>query len=157
MNEIVVALKNPGWWILTVAVGLLLNVFAPFVNRWIESVWAARSARKRQLMSVEEGDIRQRVMELAERPSGLVEARLDAMYWLVRIILVLTIYLMMIQLCFSIPMLPVQLAVAPLSLAAFFSITGFWRRWKRCERIHDDLCRELDRAKAPKLEDVRGQ
>lgn len=146
MSEIFVALKNPGWWILTVAVGLLLNVFAPFVNRWIESTWAARSARKRQLMSADEAAIEQKVKELAGRPSGLVEAKLDAMYWLVRIILVLTIYLMMIQLCFSIPMLPVQLAVAPLSLVAFFSITGFWRRWKRRERIHDDLRRELERA-----------
>ncbi|WP_116807636.1 hypothetical protein [Steroidobacter cummioxidans] len=146
MNDIMLALKNPAWWVLTVVVGLALNAVAPFVNRWIESVWAARSEKRRQLVSAEDAEIKQTVAELASNPTGLIEVRLDTIYWTVRIILILCIYLMAIQLCFSIPMPTVQLLVAPLSLAAFFSIMGLWRKCKRGSRIHSDLQRELRHA-----------
>nr|WP_298725033.1 hypothetical protein [uncultured Steroidobacter sp.] len=139
MNDIMLALKNPAWWVLTVVVGLALNAVAPFVNRWIESAWAARSEKKRKLLSAEDAEIKQTVDELALRPTGLIEVRLDIIYWTARIILILSIYLMAIQLCFSIPMQAVQLLVAPLSLAAFFSIMGLWRKCKRGSRIHSDL------------------
>jgi hypothetical protein len=145
MNDIMLALKNPAWWVLTVVVGLALNTLAPFVNRWIEAAWAARSEKRRTLLSAEEAKIKQTVEQLASTPTGLIEVRLDTIYWTVRIILVLSVYLMAIQLCFAIPMAPVQLLVAPLSLAAFFSISGLWRKWKRDSRIHNDLQRELQR------------
>lgn len=142
MNDIMLALKNPAWWVLTVVVGLALNAVAPFVNRWIESTWASRSEKKRKLLSTEDAEIKQEVEKLALSPTGLIEVRLDTIYWTVRIILILSIYLMAIQLCFSIPNQTVQLLVAPLSLAAFFSIMGLWRKCKRGSRIHSGL-REL--------------
>lgn len=148
MNDIMLALKNPAWWVLTVVVGFALNALAPFVNRWIESAWAARSEKKRKLLSDEEAEITRTVEELALHPTSLIEVKLDMIYWTVRIILIFSIYLMAIQLCFAIPSLHVQLLVAPLSLAAFFSITGLWRKWKRGSRIHNDLQRELKRTAA---------
>lgn len=145
MNDIALALKNPAWWVLSVVVGLALNTLAPFVNRWIESAWAARSEKRRKLLSTEETQLKLTVEELASNPMSLIEVKLDIIYSAVRIILILSVYLMAIQLCFAIPNLHVQLLVAPLSLAAFFSITGAWRKWKRGSRIHDDLQRELKR------------
>ncbi len=145
MNDIMLALKNPAWWVLTVVVSLGLNMLAPFVNRWIESAWAARSEKKRQLLSTEEAEIKRTVEELAANPAALIEAKLDTIYWTVRIILILSVYLMAIQLLFAIPMLHVQILVAPLSIAAFFSITGLWRKWKRGSRIQNDLQRESKR------------
>ena len=156
MDEILVALKNPGWWVLTVLVGLFLNILAPFVNRWVENTWVSRSEKKRKLAADDEAQIKREVRELAARPTGLVEAKLDVVYWTVRIVLALTIFLMLIQLCFAIPYMPGQLAVAPLSLIAFFSITGFWRRWKRRARIHNELRRELGISTESRLnEDIK--
>lgn len=157
MNDIMLALKNPAWWVLTVVVGLALNALAPFVNRWIESAWAARSEKKRKLLSAEGAEIKRTAELLASNPTGLIEAKLDIIYWTVRIILVLAVYLMAIQLCFAIPNPHVQLLVAPLSIAAFFSITGLWRKWKRASRIHD-LQQELQRpAPAPHDQDKAQQ
>lgn len=139
MNDILTAIKNPGWWVLTVVVGLILNVFAPFVNKFIESAWASRTKKKKALLSAYERAVRDSLKDLISRPTGLIEAKIDSIYWAVRIVLALSIYLMLIQVCFAIPFLPGQLTVAPLSLIAFFSISDHWGKWKLAMRIHNQL------------------
>ena len=143
MEPIVSTVRNPSWWILTVFVGLALNIFAPFINKWIESVLKSRSERKRAEAESEDYEVKVHVEELASKETGLIEAKLNAMYWAIRVILAFMVYLMLIQLFFAIPLVG-NLLVAPLSLMAFFSITNFWKQWKYHTRIHNKLTKKVD-------------
>ena len=137
MEEALNAFKNPTWWILTVVVGLLLNVLAPFINRSIESAWASRSKKRREEVERLEGAIKVTVDRLSTKPDGLIEAKLDVIYWCLRIILTLTIYLLLVQIIFSIPVLLANAAAAPIAVLGFLNIAGHWQKWSVSRRIHN--------------------
>ena len=142
MEETVKAFGNPSWWILTVAVGFLLNILAPFVNKGIESFWGSRSKRKSDELKRTEDLLQRRVARLADRPNGLIEAKLEVIYWAIRIVLTLTIYLLIVQVVFSIPLEYFNAAAAPAALAGFFHIARYWKSWISSRRIHN-LLRKL--------------
>ncbi|PKO38557.1 MAG: hypothetical protein CVU31_18730 [Betaproteobacteria bacterium HGW-Betaproteobacteria-4] len=144
INEAIAAFHNPSWWVLTVIVGLFLNVFAPFINKGIESIWASYSKKKSESIEHRNATMESKVARLAKKESGLLEAKIEATYWAVRIVLSLSIYLVLIQIAFSIPMGNANLAAIPIALAAFLSITKFIKRWTDNKEIHNLLLRRLN-------------
>jgi uncharacterized metal-binding protein len=137
LKEIASAFTNPSWWVLTVIVGLLLNVLAPFINKWIESIWAARSTKRAKQVEQDKQYVADRADHLKSKPTGALEAKADCIYWITRIILLLCIYLMLIQVAFAaiIPLL--SFAAIPIAIIAFFHITVYYRSWKEAARIHN--------------------
>ena len=143
MDEALKAFANPSWWVLSVAIGLLLNILAPFINKAVESFWAAHSKRKSEELASAEAEIQRKVEWLATKDTGFLEAKLEAMYWAIRIVLVLSIYLLLIQVTFAIPLPYINVAAAPIALFGFLNITKFWKRWRESRHVHNMLAVKL--------------
>lgn len=143
MDETLNAFASPSWWVLTVAVGLLLNILAPFINKGIESFWASQSKKKAEDLSREEAAVQFKVKELASRNTGYLEAKMEMMYWAIRIVLVLSIYLLLIQVVFALPLPYVNIAAAPIAIVGFLNVTKHWKRWRLGCRIHNLLAVQL--------------
>jgi len=140
LKEMLSAFASPSWWVLTVIVGLLLNVLAPFLNKWIESAWAARSTKRSAQVDEEESFISGRAQYLKAQPTGKIEAKTDCIYWVVRIILLLCIYLILIQVAFSAPVPYFNVIAIPIAIAAFFHISRYRRNWRKAVRVHNLVC-----------------
>lgn len=144
MDEALKAFSSPSWWVLSVVIGLLLNILAPFINKGIESFWASHSKRKADELARAEASIQRSVQYLLKKEeTGLLLAKIEAMYWAVRIVLVLSIYLLLIQVAFSIPSQFANVAAAPIAVLGFLNITRFWKRWRANCHIHNLLVKQL--------------
>lgn len=140
-EDLAAALFNPAWWVLTVIVGLLLNVLAPFINKWIEASWAKRSEKHANQVEAEEAWVSTRVDQLRSESTGRIEAKTDCIYWVARIILLLCAYMVLIQVTFSAPVPLLDYLAIPLAIMAFFHISRYRRAWKSAVRIHNLVCR----------------
>mgnify|MGYP001233321823 CR=1 FL=1 len=143
MDEALKAFSSPSWWVLSVVIGLVLNILAPFINKAIESFWATHSKRKTEELASAAAVIRSKVERLAKRDTGLLEAKMEAMYWAIRIVLVLSIYLLLVQATFAIPLPYINVAAAPIALVGFLNITKFWKRWRESCHVHNLLTVKL--------------
>lgn len=143
INEAIEAFKSPSWWILTVIVGLTLNVGAPFINRIVDGWWTKRSKRRAAFRGALEKHLKEHVEALANRPTGLVEQRTLCIYWTVRIILLLCVYTLLTQLAFFSGIPYGDYLTIPIALAAFFHISKYWSRRAIVIKVHNSLYSKL--------------
>ncbi|MBK5355051.1 hypothetical protein JFU37_21445 [Pseudomonas sp. TH41] len=141
MDEALKAFSNPSWWVLSVFIGLLLNIGAPFINKSIDAFWASHSKRKTDELALKKAATQRSIERLAKRETGLLEAKMDSLYWAIRIVLVLSLYLLLIQAAFSFPF--VDFSAAPIAVLGFLSVTKLWKRWTRSRYIHQMLSKQL--------------
>lgn len=139
IDVILNSLKSPSWWVLTIFFGLILNVVAPFINRSIESWWGNHSSKRKSIIERSEKRTKARIADSASREIGILEIKLEAIYWAIRIVMLLTIFLVAIQLTFAVQIYLVNLLAIPLALAAFFSITAYWKKLKVSIYIHNEV------------------
>jgi len=143
VDETLKAFANPSWWLLTVVVGLLLNIGAPFINRGIDSWWTSRSAKRKVQVEKEAARNAKKVSDLVGRPTGLLESKMEVVYWSTRMVLVLSVYLLLVQVAAAFPFYFANLLTIPIALAGFFHISDFRRKWNRARDVHNQLLEEL--------------
>jgi hypothetical protein len=137
-EELLKAFASPTWWILTVVVGLLLNVVAPFITRGVESFWQKYSQARQSEVARKSEAFTRRSAELASSPTGLIEAKLEVIYRGLRLLVVLCVLIFSIQFSFVVPDEIVRTVLAgAFAFGGYFATFAGWRAWNDAHKLHN--------------------
>jgi hypothetical protein len=137
MDELAKALTNPAWWILTVAVGLLLNLVAPFISKGMEGLWARYSESRRTEIAKLDATFAREEQRLGSSQNGLIEVKLEVIYRGLRVLVGLTVTILAVQVTYAVPSVYGPMIAVVMAMLGYLGVYSYWKAWKRAHDLHN--------------------
>jgi hypothetical protein len=124
--DIIEIIKQPLFWVLSGLVSVILSVVANLLTPFIVRQLVASKGERRRKILQEQLALREQVLIFQQDPNLRASAKLDAIYWILRAVLLFALALLVMQIIAALPIAEIAAVLILLIAALCMARSGQW-------------------------------